>query len=414
MPVSTKALLWVWLIVGILWISSLRGLFNDEQSWHSNPGSNTILPVETSSSTIYTDPHENSVHDTNASARHASRVSFKPGKPRAPGYEFTHIMVIPRTKAEDISWMDVEIPSIPKAIYIADDPSAPLHPPKNKGHEVMIYLTYIIDHYDSLPDIILFMHAHRWTHHNNELLGYDAAQMVRRLNYKWVVRNGYMNLRCPWNQGCPEWLRSEKREQILERQEEFMLTRFWGEMFPMDPLPAFLAQPCCGQFAVSRERILEIPRSRFVYYRDWILRTPLSDYISGRLWEYSWQYIFTSQAALCPAEHICYCDGFGVCFATELEYQDWMALTRRKKVLEAELGLQGTSEQEGDGSNESGELRMLDLGRTTYLKDEIAALVEELEDRRQEALDRGDRLRMETVEELVSTRALEKSGPEDA
>ena len=401
----TKVFLWVWLIIGILWISSLRGLFNAKQSWHSIPGSSAISQADIISSTSHTDPHEEVIHG-NTPTIHASRITFKSGKPKPLGFEFTHVMVVPRMKAEDVSWMDVEIPSIPKAIYIADDPSAPLHPPKNKGHEVMIYLTYIIDHYDSLPDIILFMHAHRWTHHNNELLGHDAAQMIRRLNYNRVVREGYMNLRCHWDPGCPEWLHPEDRQQILEKQEEFMLTRFWGEVFPTDSLPNFLGQPCCAQFAISKERIQQIPRSRFIFYRDWIMRTPLSDYISGRLFEYSWQYVFTGQAALCPAEHTCYCDGFRVCFGGEPEYQDWMALSRQKKVFETELKLQGKLGQESDGSSETGELNTQDTGREIYLKDEIAALAEELEDRRQEALDRGDRFRIDALDKLISNGAV--------
>ena len=31
----------------------------------------------------------------------------------------------------------------------------------NKGNEAMAYLTYIIDHYEALPGIMLFVHAHR-------------------------------------------------------------------------------------------------------------------------------------------------------------------------------------------------------------------------------------------------------------
>ena len=60
-----------------------------------------------------------------------------------------------------MEWLQKEIPDQPTAIYVVDDPSAPLHPPKNKGHEVMVYLTYIIDHYDELADVTMFMHAHQ-------------------------------------------------------------------------------------------------------------------------------------------------------------------------------------------------------------------------------------------------------------
>ena len=45
----------------------------------------------------------------------------------------------------DISWIAYELPDMDVIVFIADDPKAPRHSPKNKGHKVMIYLTYIVD-----------------------------------------------------------------------------------------------------------------------------------------------------------------------------------------------------------------------------------------------------------------------------
>lgn len=95
-------------------------------------------------------------------------IRFRPGDPKSAGSAYARVVVIPRMKDENISWIAEELPDIDVAIYVANDPKAPLHPPRNKGHEVMIYLTYIIDHYEALPDIIIFMHAHRFSHHNND------------------------------------------------------------------------------------------------------------------------------------------------------------------------------------------------------------------------------------------------------
>lgn len=89
------------------------------------------------------------------------RPDFKPGSALPGSHNYTSTLVIARTKEEDMSWLQKEIPDQSTAIYVVDDPSAPLHPPKNKGHEVMVYLTYIIDHYDELADVTMFMHAHQ-------------------------------------------------------------------------------------------------------------------------------------------------------------------------------------------------------------------------------------------------------------
>lgn len=89
------------------------------------------------------------------------RPDFKAGSALPAGHNYTSTLVIARTKEEEMEWLQRELPDQQTAIYVVDDPSAPLHPPKNKGHEVMVYLTYIIDHYDELADVTLFMHAHQ-------------------------------------------------------------------------------------------------------------------------------------------------------------------------------------------------------------------------------------------------------------
>lgn len=312
-------------------------------------------------------------------------------------------MVIPCMQEDDIGWIARELPTLDVSIYIADNPAALKHPPKNKGHEVMIYLSYLIENYNNLPDIVLFMHSHRWTHHNNRLLGFDASQMIRALSNAHVIREGYVNMRCHWSPGCPEWLRPISGEDTLAKQEETVLERCWKELFPFDPLPSFLAQPCCAQFALSRARVLSIPRSRYVFYRDWILRTPLSDYVSGRIWEYSWQYLFTKDSAHCPAEHVCYCDGFGVCFGGEIPYRQYLErLDQKTRYAEAlrhvpedqpakeVTGLPRINDTNSSSSNGNTDRRL-------SLTAQIASLETELEARMQEAQRRGmdPRLRAE-------------------
>lgn len=229
------------------------------------------------------------------------------------GSNFTRTLVTACLDKKEVAWMQEELSNMNLSVYVANDLTSNLHPPKNKGHEVIIYLTYIIDHYTSLPDIVVFMHGHRWARHNNAVLDYDAAKMIKRLSSSYVMKQGYVNMRCDWAPGCPEWLHPSNTQENLTKQEEAVLSKCWSELFPLDPLPPFLAQACCAQFAVSRDRILSIPLSQFIFYRDWMLATPLSDYVSGRIWEYSWHFVFTGKHLYCPAQHLCYCDGFGIC-----------------------------------------------------------------------------------------------------
>lgn len=240
---------------------------------------------------------------------------FVPGIPKPRYSKYTKTLVVPRTKKEDTQWAEEELPpeDWQTAVYVVDDPTAPLHPPKNKGHEVMVYLTYIIDHYDNLTDITVFLHAHRIAWHNEEIFDFDAAEMLRRLSPERVTREGYMNLRCSMYPGCPAWMHPGAVTLDSEKKEEVVLARSWGEIFPHLPIPAVLAQPCCAQFALSRERIRAVPRAQYIHYRDWMLRTNLRDSISGRVFEYLWQVVFTGESAVCPAEDACLCDGYGLC-----------------------------------------------------------------------------------------------------
>jgi hypothetical protein len=133
----------------------------------------------------------------------------------------------------------------------------------------------------------------------------------------------HRNLRCHWEPGCPDWIHPGAIEEDMNKQEESLMARSWTELFPDNPIPQVLAQPCCGQFAVSRNRIRSLPLARYVFYRDWLLRTNLSDYSSGRIWEYIWQFVFTRHNVVCPKEHIYYYDGFGVCFGSEEAYEEY-------------------------------------------------------------------------------------------
>lgn len=56
----------------------------------------------------------------------------------------------------------------------------------------MVYLSYIIENYNNLADVNIFMHAHRMAWHNNELLDHDAVQVIARLSAERVQREGYV------------------------------------------------------------------------------------------------------------------------------------------------------------------------------------------------------------------------------
>jgi hypothetical protein len=318
---------------------------------------------------------------------------------RPPGLPYTRNLVMARIKKENVTWLDeVDLgPEITPMVYVADDSKAPLHPPKNKGHEVMVYLTYIIDFYDELPDVSIFMHSHRYAWHNDDLLNFDAGEMIKRLSSERVQRQGYMNMRCHWTPGCPEWIHPGQIEPDKDKLEQALMAEAWAELFPLKPIPKVLAQPCCSQFALSRDKIRELPRETYSLFRDWLLRSEHRDSMSGRIFEYLWQVIFTDQSTFCPNQRTCYCDGFGVCFESEETFDKWFEIRYQLKSAEEELREWHNKADEieryrKDGklqAIEAGELKVPEFGKDQQLASLIRKLRADLEARRLQAIQRG-------------------------
>ena len=162
-------------------------------SQHSSTGGSTAEDAPQVQDSI--GPLDEQVYYQHLGIGAVAKVSFQRGVLKAVGEPYTKAIVIPKTIEEDVSWIEENFggdENIKKAIYVVDDPAAELHPPKNKGHEVMVYLSYIIDHYNNLSDVNIFMHSHQFAWHNDDLLDNDAVQMIGRLSAQRIQREGYM------------------------------------------------------------------------------------------------------------------------------------------------------------------------------------------------------------------------------
>jgi hypothetical protein len=333
-----------------------------------------------------------------------SKSPYPIGKVKPAGSNYTKCLVMPKMLEDDVSWIDAELGdmldsgSLTTAVYAMDDVTATLFPIRNKGNEVMAYLSYIIDFYEELPDVAIFMHSHRFAWHNNLILDKDASLMVRHLSPERVSRDGYMNLRCHWYPGCPEWMRPSVTEHDEFKKEQDILAVSWAELFPDEDMPTVLAQPCCAQFALSRERIRSIPRELFVWLRDWVLRTTLSDFLAGRVFEYVWQYIFTASPIHCPSMSACYCDGYGLCFGDAENFDYYFELNfhleEAQKELErwnAKAAAVALAHAEAPDGKLTG-TELLDVpkaGRDAELMDEISKLEEQMKERSDRAFELG-------------------------
>ncbi|KAI9682451.1 MAG: hypothetical protein M1829_000243 [Trizodia sp. TS-e1964] len=214
-------------------------------------------------------------------------------------------------KHEDTSWIQDYIPEWRANIYVVDDPAANLTVSKNKGHEAMVYLTFIIDNYHNLPETSIFIHSKRYQWHNDHP-NYDSVPILKSLQIPYVQSSGYANLKCAWKVGCPNEI--YPADQVdLKHQTQYHYANAYRSLFPNEPVPDVVAAGCCAQFAVSKTQILARPLADYEHYRKWLLDTEHNDGVSGRLFEFSWHIIFGKPAVSCPDPKICYCKTFGLC-----------------------------------------------------------------------------------------------------
>jgi hypothetical protein len=201
-------------------------------------------------------------------------------------------MVVASTSREDTSWLPVYFPEWKQSVYVVDDAKAALTVPLNKGHESMVYLTYIIDNYDSLPDNVLFLHASRFAWHNDDP-DYDALPTLRNFQFSYLQTEGYVNLRCVWVIGCPSEIRPHDDAQNTlpagkEKTAKEIYKEAFQELLPGFTVPDVVAVSCCSQFGVTRDAIRKWSRADYVRFRQWLIDTPLGDSLSGRVFEFSW------------------------------------------------------------------------------------------------------------------------------
>ncbi|KAK2871881.1 hypothetical protein FQN49_002735 [Arthroderma sp. PD_2] len=200
-------------------------------------------------------------------------------------------MVVASMKRENITWLHNYLLDWKKNIYVVDDSTAELTVPQNKGREAMVFLTYIINRYDSLPGNIFFHHAERFQWHNDNP-DYDALTLLQRFRLQYLKEQGYANLRCDWALGCPSAIKPFVDKTEPEPGEgitaKHVYKESFEELFPGKEVPQTVAVPCCSQFAVRRETVRKRPKADYIRYRQWLIESDLDDGLSGRVLEYAW------------------------------------------------------------------------------------------------------------------------------
>ena len=165
----------------------------------------------------------------------------------------------------------------------------------------MAYLTYIIDHYDDLPSVVLFIHGHFRAWHQPE----SITSKIRALNLTALEEEQFINFRCSNNPGCGPGTAVNPINPVQPALKYIL--PFWNSIVgEQEPLPHIRAH-CCAQFAVTKKAILSRPREQWIRARAPLLRDlveyppwgPTQDgYTVGMLYEYTWHLLFRKQGFL--------------------------------------------------------------------------------------------------------------------
>jgi len=179
---------------------------------------------------------------------------------------------------KDISWIKEINADVDIKIYSTSDPSQKHYITPNKGMDANMYLRYILDNYNNLPERTLFAHHHRedWSQ------DYDLPYIINNLN--WELAN-YFNIGARNCYGDPFETESFSRGWLNCAWQEIL-----GKYISF---PSKILYYAGTQFVCHKKLILQYPKNFYADLHTWLMFTSLPDRASGRVFEYIWHYILT-------------------------------------------------------------------------------------------------------------------------
>lgn len=165
-------------------------------------------------------------------------------------------------------------------VYDKENPNNPLNIPVNKGHEASVYLKYIIDYYDNLPDYTFFIHDEEFSwHHSGSIIDkYREAVMSNEKYYN-------INDKAHWNK--PFSIHPDIYKALLDWYDCYI-----EEYIPISKVPNnidFIYNYYgCAQFLIHKDLIRNLPKEFYVRLYNWIIKTSIPNYYSSRFLEWTW------------------------------------------------------------------------------------------------------------------------------
>lgn len=159
----------------------------------------------------------------------------------------------------------------------------------NRGYEAASYLRYIVEHYDTLSEFTVFVHAHETSHHHpgrmHDLVnGLSFTRVYQNINNKDLVNRFVVN----GQHDCTSY-------SSWRNWKEWVTDLF--HPYPMQTCPHDFVVRLCAMFYVHRDAIHRHPRSLYQAWLDTLVvkdaPNPMDAKSAAIMWEWAWSILFT-------------------------------------------------------------------------------------------------------------------------
>lgn len=219
----------------------------------------------------------------------------------------SHLTIVTAHHKENLDWLkkskrDVVVCDKAGADPINFDSNPKCSMEINRGREASSYLKYIIEHYDSLPNYVAFIHGHEeaW-HQSGNIL--DIINRARKEKYTYISLNNRIDLKC---ENFPDELHAGETGDLGTRHPAFrLLMKKWDTIFEpilKIPKPNYFRFKCCAQFIVSRETILTHTKEEYQKLYDFAIDPSESDFVTGMALEFIWHILFGEHYDTCKTD----------------------------------------------------------------------------------------------------------------
>lgn len=153
---------------------------------------------------------------------------------------------------------------------------------ENVGREGHTYLTHIINNYENLPDVNVFIQDDFYNH----LFNLDYFKN----NFEQNKNSDFYQFPCSWRggKGAAPFSRTVVNGYLNLGLENDYDIKIFCELFNIN-LPERYATETCAHFLVSKNRILKHPKEFYINVLDWLLKNNLNGYTL----EHTWKLLFS-------------------------------------------------------------------------------------------------------------------------